>query len=199
MATYKNPVDDHSLDQLFRQARTYSAWLDRPVTDEQLRELYELFKWGPTAMNTVPARIVFVRSPEAKEKLLPCLNPGNVDKTRAAPVTAIVAYDVRFFEHMAKLAPHNPAARSVFEGKPGVETTALRNGTLQGGYFIVAARAIGLDCGPMSGFSNAKLDQAFFAGTSLKSNFLCNLGYGDPAGARSRGARLDFDEACRII
>ena len=199
MTDAKRPVAEACLDQLFREARTYSAWLDRDVSDAQLRELYDLFKWGPTAMNTVPARIVFVKSADAKAKLLPCLNPGNVEKTRTAPVTALVGYDLRFFEHLHKLAPHNPAARATFEGKPAAESTAVRNGTLQGGYFIVAARALGLDCGPMSGFDNAQVDAAFFAGTSIRSNFLCNLGHGRPDGARPRGIRLDFDEACRIL
>jgi nitroreductase len=193
------PLDDRALDQLFRAARTHPAWLDRDVTDEQLRELYELFKWGPTTVNSNPARVLFVRSAEAKEKLVACVTPGNVEKTRAAPVTAIVAYDLLFFEHLPLLVPHNPNARATYEARTDNETTALRNSSLQGAYLIFAARALGLDCGPMSGFDNAKVDAAFFAGTSIRSNFLCNLGYGDPTKTRPRAPRLSFDEVCRIV
>jgi 3-hydroxypropanoate dehydrogenase len=196
---FREPLDAHALDQIFRTARTYPGWLDREVTDAQLRELYELLKWGPTTMNTVPARILFVKSAAEKAKLVECVTPGNVEKTRTAPVTAIVGYDVRFFEHMPLLAPHNPNARAALEAKSDNETTALRNGALQGGYLIVAARALGLDCGPMAGFDHDKVNAAFWAGTSVKTNFLCNLGYGDPAKVKPRAARLSFDEACRII
>jgi 3-hydroxypropanoate dehydrogenase len=156
-------------------------------------------KWGPTSANTSPARFVFVKSKEGKEKLLPCMSPGNVDKTKAAPVTVIVAQDLEFYEKLPTLFPHVDA-RSWFKGKPAfIESTAFRNSTLQGGYFIIAARALGLDCGPMSGFDNAKVDAAFFAGTSWKSNFVCNLGYGDSAQLHPRNPRLDFNEACRIV
>jgi 3-hydroxypropanoate dehydrogenase len=192
-------LDDSGLDLIFRAAHTQNGWLDRPVSDEQLRAIYDLMKLGPTTMNSGPARIVFVRSKEAKERLLPCMSAGNVDKTRAAPVTAIFGYDLAFYEKMARLAPHNPNARSAFEGKPIVEATALRNGSLQGGYFIIAARAIGLDCGPMAGFDHALVDAAFWAGTQVKTNFICNLGYGDPEKMKPRAPRLDFDEACKVI
>ena len=208
------PLSDAALDQIFRKARTYSHWLDQPVTDETLHQLYELMKWGPTSMNTCPARIVFVRSPQAKQRLLPALLPGNVEKTMTAPVTAIVGYDVKFYEKLTKLWPPNPKAGEMFASNPElVETTARRNGSLQGAYLIVAARSLGLDCGPMSGFDNAKVDQEFFSspGTAdgggqewlpeshIKSNFLCNLGYGDPAKLYPRGPRLDFHEACAIV
>jgi 3-hydroxypropanoate dehydrogenase len=192
-------LDDRSLDIIFRDARTHSAWLDRPVTDEQLRALYDLMKFGPTTMNSGPARIAFVRSEEAKERLLPCMSAGNADKTRAAPVTAIIGYDLRYYEKLNHLAPHNPNARAAHEGKPHVEMTALRNGSLQGGYFIIAARALGLDCGPMAGFDHARVDAEFWAGTHVKTNFICNLGYGDPDKVRPRAARLAFDEACRLV
>jgi len=193
-------LDPISLDTLFRQARTHNAFAG-PVSDAQLRELYDLMKWGPTAMNTQPARIVFVRSAAAKEKLRPALSPGNVDKTMAAPVTAILAYDPMFYEFLPKTFPHRPDAIKGFQGeekKAGNEKHAFRNGTLQGGYFIIAARAVGLDTGPMSGFDNAKLDAAFFPDGRWKSNFLCNLGRGDPAKIFARSPRLAFDEACRI-
>ncbi len=188
-----------SLDQIFRAARTHRAWIDRPVTDETLQAIYELLKSGPTTGNSCPARFVFVKSRSAKEKLKPALDAGNVVQTMAAPVTAIVAYDMEFYEQLPKLAPHTDA-RSWFAGKPeeSLRTTALRNGSLQGAYLIIAARALGVDCGPMSGFDNAKVDAAFFANGPWKSNFLCNLGYGDPAKLRPRAPRLAFDEACRI-
>jgi 3-hydroxypropanoate dehydrogenase len=191
--------DPATLDRIFRTARTYRTWLDRPVADETLHAVYELMKWGPTTANTCPARIVFVRSPEAKKKLKPALDAGNVVQTMAAPVTAIVAYDLEFYEQMRKLAPHADV-RSWFAGKPEahLRTTALRNGSLQGGYLIIAARAVGLDCGPMSGFDNAKVDAAFFPDGKVESNFLCNLGYGDPAKLWPRAPRLSFAEACTI-
>jgi 3-hydroxypropanoate dehydrogenase len=198
-----------ALEVLFLSARTYRKWLDQPVTDETLRELYELMKWGPTSMNCSPARILFLRTKESKERLRPALSPGNVPHTMAAPVTAILANDMRFYEKMPELAPHNPKARSMFEESPALaEITANRNATLQGGYFIMAARSLGLDCGPMSGFDNAKVDEEFFgAGVAteeycpgrLKSNFLCNLGYGDPAGLFARAPRLKFGEACKLL
>lgn len=191
-------LDDAALDTLFRTARTVNRWQDKPVTDDQLRTIYDLMKWGPTSANTSPARIVFVRSPEAKEKLVACMAPGNVDKTRAAPVTAIIGMDMQFYEKLPQLFPHTDA-RSWFVGnQPMIDATAMRNSSLQGAYLIMASRAAGLDCGPMSGFDAARLDAAFFAGTAVKSNFVCNLGYGDPSGNRPRGPRLSFDEACRI-
>lgn len=184
---------------IFEQARSQNGWLDRPVSDSQLRELYELLKWGPTSVNCCPARFVFIRTAEARAKLKPALAPGNVEKTLSAPVVAIVGYDTRFYEHLPKLFPHNPAVKEWFEGEEKREfanVTAFRNGTLQGAYLIAAARALGLDCGPMSGFNNADVDALFFAGTSVKSNFLCGLGYGDPTKVFARLPRLAFEGAC---
>ena len=194
------PVIDASLDTLFRQARTHSAWLDKPVDDALLRRAYDLAKFGPTSANMCPLRIVFVKSKESKEKLKPALDPGNVDKTMIAPVTAIIGMDVHFFEFLPKLYPHADAKAWFKDLPPNVlEYIALRNSSLQGAYFILAARACGLDCGPMSGFNNAKVDAAFFAGTTVKSNFLCNLGYGDSSKLHPRNPRLDFDEACQVV
>jgi len=190
-------LDPRALDQLFRQARTYNAF-SGTVDDATLHQLYDLLKFGPTTANTCPARFVFVRSPEAKAKLEPALDAGNHDKTMAAPVTVIVGYDLAFYEKLPVLFPHVDA-RAWFVGKPDhILTTAFRNGTLQGGYLILAARALGLDCGPMSGFDNAKVDATFFPDGTVKSNFLCNLGYGDPAKLMPRHPRLPFEEACRI-
>lgn len=187
-----------ALDQLFVDARTHNGWTDRPVTDEQLRALYDLWKLGPTSANCSPARVVFVRSPEAKERLRPALSAGNLDKTMSAPVTAIVAMDMLFYEQLPQLFLHADA-RSWFVGnQPLIDEAAFRNSSLQGAYLILAARALGIDTGPMSGFDTAKVDAAFFAGTSWKSNFLCNLGYGDPERIFARSPRLPFDEACRI-
>jgi 3-hydroxypropanoate dehydrogenase len=193
-------LEPAALDQIFRAARTHRAWDDRPVDEATLRELHELMKWGPTTGNSCPAQFVFVKSAEAKARLRPALDAGNVVQTMAAPATAIVAYDLAFYEMMPKLAPHTNA-RSWFADEPedSLRTTALRNGSLQGAYLIIAARALGLDCGPMSGFDNAKVDAEFFAGTTVRSNFLCNLGYGDPSKLRPRAPRLSFDEACRIV
>jgi 3-hydroxypropanoate dehydrogenase len=192
-------LPDAALDQLFRQARTYNAWLDRPVEDSLLHQLYDLVKFGPTSANTSPMRLVFVKSPEAKAKLSPFLSESNRAKTMEAPVTAIVAADHEFYEHLPKLFPHADA-RSWFVGSQAlIDETAFRNGTLQGAYVILAARALGLDTGPMSGFDNAGVDTAFFAGTAVKSNFLINLGYGDASrNLFPRSPRLDFDEAARI-
>ncbi|HEY9254281.1 MAG TPA: malonic semialdehyde reductase [Stenotrophomonas sp.] len=191
-------LSDAALDQLFRTARTQNAFLDKPVEDSQLRALYDLLKWGPTAANATPARIVFVKSKEAKAKLAPALSEGNLAKTLAAPVTAIVGFDQDFHEKLPYLFPHADA-KSWFEGpREGRHEAAFRNGSLQGAYLILAARALGLDAGPMSGFDNAKVDEAFFAGTAIKSNFLVNLGYGDPSGVFPRSPRLSFDEAARI-
>jgi 3-hydroxypropanoate dehydrogenase len=189
-----------SLDILFRKARTHRAWLPKPVRDDLLRELYDLMKWGPTSANCCPVRILFLRTPEAKQRLKPTLSPGNVDQTMKAPVTAVIAHDLKFYEQLPRLSPHNPAVRDVFANSPEVAAaTAFRNGSLQGGYFILAARSVGLDCGPMSGFDNAKLDAEFFPAGNVKSNFLCNLGYGDPSKLFPRAPRLDFDEACQLL
>ncbi len=196
-----NPIlSEDALDLLFREARTHHAWLDRPVTDDELRRLYDLVKWGPTSANSCPARFLFLRTPEAKARLLPALSPGNVEKTRTAPATAIIAYDLKFYDKMTKLFPHNPGIRENFAKSPqAAEITAFRNGTLQGGYFILASRALGLDCGAMSGFDNAKVDREFFPDGSVKSNFLCNLGHGDASKLLGRHPRLDFDEACQLL
>lgn len=186
-------------EQLFDNARTHNAWQDRPVDDALLQRLYDLMKYGPTSANCCPARIIFVKSPEAKARLLPCMSEGNRAKTAAAPVTAIIGMDLKFYEKLPQLFPHNPAARTWFEGNEAVaQATAFRNSSLQGGYFIMAARALGLDCGPMSGFDAARVDAEFWAGTDVKTNFICNLGYGDPSGLFPRSPRLSFDEACRI-
>jgi 3-hydroxypropanoate dehydrogenase len=191
-----NRLDEASLRQLFLEARTHRAWLPREIPDALLKDLVDLMKMGPTASNGLPGRLVFVKSKAAKERLKPHLNPGNVDKTMAAPATAILAYDLKFFEH----PPKGQDPLGGFAEKPEQAlTAALRNGSLQGGYFILAARALGLDCGPMSGFNNAGVDGEFFAGTDLKSNFLCNLGYGDPAALKPRGPRFAFDEMAKIL
>jgi 3-hydroxypropanoate dehydrogenase len=194
----KDTLPAASLDQLFRQARTYNRF-GGEVSDAKLRELYGLLKWGPTTSNSCPARFVFVKSQEAKAKLGPALDEGNYKKTMAAPCTVIIAYDMTFYEKVPVLFPHTDA-RGWFDTKPEADlrTIALRNGSLQGAYLLLAARALGLDCGPMSGFDNAKVDEAFFAGTHWRSNFLCNLGEGDPASIFPRSPRLSFDEACRI-
>ncbi|MBI1779242.1 MAG: malonic semialdehyde reductase [Proteobacteria bacterium] len=191
-------ADDQALDLAFRRARTHNAWRNEPIGEERLRAVYELACMGPTSANCSPLRVVFVSSRQAKERLKPALSSGNLAKTMAAPVTAIIAHDLKFYEHLARLFPHDPTARSWFEGKPDVEATAFRNGTLQGAYFIIAARMLGLDCGPMSGFDNAKVDAAFFANSSVRSNFLVNLGHGDPAGLFPRSPRFAFEEVCRI-
>jgi len=207
-------ANDETLDILFRNARSHNAWLDQPVSDDLLRRLYEAMKWGPTSANSCPARILFLRTPEAKARLRPALSPTNVEKTMQAPVTAIIAHDMNFYDKLPRLFPHNPGARDWFAKSPELaEITAFRNGTLQGAYFILAARALGLDCGPLSGFDNAKVDAEFFAAemgdtateddiprlTRIKSNFLCNLGYGDKAKLFPRSPRLEFDEVCQLL
>ncbi len=185
-------------EQLFDDARSHNGFLDEPIAGATLRRLYDLMKWGPTSANCSPARIVFVRSPEARARLLACMNAGNVEKTRSAPVTAIIGMDMAFHEKLAQLFPHTDAT-PWFEGRRAlIEATAFRNSSLQGGYFIIAARALGLDCGPMSGFDADRLDAAFFAGTSIKSNFVCSLGRGDASKLFARSPRLAFDEACRF-
>ena len=192
------PLPTAALEQSFTQARTFNKFTDRPVSDETLHALYELAKWGPTSMNTQPARIVFVRSAEAKALLLPALMPGNVDKTKAAPVCAIVAMDSRFYEHLPEQFPA-VNAKPMFEGNAGLaESTAFRNSSLQAAYLIIAARQLGLDCGPMSGFDAAKVNEAFFPDGRFKVNVLINIGYGDASGNHPRGPRLPFDTAVRI-
>jgi 3-hydroxypropanoate dehydrogenase len=193
------PLNQAAFDQLFFQAHTNNAWQDKPVADELLQRLYETLRMCPTSMNCGPVRIVFVKSKAAKEKLIPTLMEGNRAKTMAAPVTAIIGYDTHFYDQLPKLFPNNPKARDMFAGNAALsDITAFRNGTLQGAYLILAARALGLDCGPMSGFDNAAVDQLFFAGTNVKSNFICSIGYGDAKGIYPRNPRLDFAEACSI-
>jgi 3-hydroxypropanoate dehydrogenase len=202
-------INESAEDVLFRDARTHHAWLDRPVADETLHELYELMKWGPTSANSCPARILFLRTREQKERLIPLLAPGNVEQTKAAPVTAIVAHDLLFYDQLPKLSPHSPGFRDYFAKDAALaETSAFRNGSLQGGYFILAARAVGLDCGPMSGFDNARVDEEFFRGKGaglafpsgdVRSNFLCNLGYGDAEKLHPRAPRLAFEDACALL
>jgi 3-hydroxypropanoate dehydrogenase len=194
-------IDDAALDVLFRKARTQNGWLDKPVTDDQLRAIYDILKVGPTSANSSPARFVFLRTPEAKARLLPALSSGNMEKTKAAPVTAIIGYDTRFYEWMPKkLFAHRPEMAENFAKNPAAtEVTAFRNGTLQGAYFMLAARAIGLDVGGMSGFDNAKVDAAFFPDGRVKSAFLCNLGRGDPSQTFERLPRFAFEEVCEVL
>lgn len=194
------PMSQPALGQIFLAARTHNRWLDTPVSDAQLRRLIEIVELGPTTANTLPARFLFLRSAEAKLRLEPLLDEGNRAKTMQAPVCAIIGYDLRFYERLAETFPHNPAARSWFEGKPEkIRDTAFRNGSLQGAYFIIAARALGLDTGPMSGFDNEAVDREFFPEGHIKSNFLCSLGYGDPFALMQRLPRLGFDEIANII
>ena len=209
----RHRMNDDALDAIFRSARTYNRWLDEPVSNDSLREIYDLMKWGPTSANASPARFLLLQTRAAKERLRPALAPGNVEKTMSAPVTVIVAYDLRFYKQLPKLAPHNPSFRDLFANNPELaEATAKRNSTLQGAYLIIAARALGFDCGPMSGFDNAKVDEEFFGSGfdregmseeyvpgAIKSNFLCNIGHGDPASVRPRAPRLDFSEVCRVL
>jgi len=193
------PVSDDALDTIFRNARTHKHWQDKPVSTAMLMAIYDLLRWGPTSANCSPARILFVVSNEAKERLRPHLIPDNVAKTMSAPATAIVAYDLDFARFLPFLYPQQPEAKDWFDDPGLAEQTAFRNGSLQGGYFIIAARMLGLDCGPMSGFDNGGVDREFFPGGGVKSNFLCNLGYGAPAALYPRSPRLSFDQACRII
>lgn len=193
-------LDERALNLLFRDARTHNAWNGEQVPDTLLHELVDLMKMGPTTANSLPGRIAFVKSPEAKERLKPHLSAGNLTKTMAAPVCAILAYDVAFYDRLAEYFPHEPDARNWFAGDPaGAEAHAFRNGSLQGGYFILAARALGLDTGPMSGFDTAGVDAEFFAGTTVKSNFLCNLGIGDPSGLFPRSPRPGFGDIAEIL
>jgi len=208
-----NTISGDALDVLFREARSYNTWLPKPVAEETLRQIYDVLKWGPTSANSSPARSIFLRSAKSKERLRPALSPGNVEKTITAPVTVIVAYDLKFYEKLPRLFPHNPGMRDIFAKNPQlIENTAKRNSSLQGGYLILAARALGLDCGPMSGFDNAKVDEEFFAAGKcedceqeffpeghVKSNFLCNLGYGDRSQLFPRSPRLEFTEACSVF
>jgi 3-hydroxypropanoate dehydrogenase len=193
-------INDEFLNLLFREARTHSDWRAESVDDALLAEIYDLAKMGPTSANMSPMRVVFAKSKEAKEKLKPTLDAGNVDKTMAAPVTAIIGMDIHFYEHLPRLFPHMDL-KAFFKTLPEnvLETIALRNSSLQGAYFMLAARSLGLDCGPMSGFNNAKVDATFFAGTTFKSNFLCNLGHGEASKLHPRAPRLSFKEACQIV
>jgi 3-hydroxypropanoate dehydrogenase len=208
------PLSDAALDQLFRQARSHSFWLPKPVDDDTLRRLYDLMKWGPTSANGAPARILFLRTPEAKQRLVPALAPPNVEKVLTAPVTAIVGADFRFYDQLPKLYPHAPGFKEMFEKAPELaDATARRNSSLQGAYLMLAVRALGLDCGPMSGFDHAKVDEEFFGAgkelsgydqeffplTHIRTNFLCNIGHGDHSRLYPRSPRLDFDEACVLL
>ncbi len=192
-------VDDAGLDILFRKARTHNAWLPKAVSEDLLRQIYDLAKWGPTSANMSPMRIVYLKSEQAKERLIPALSPGNLEKTKAAPVTAIIAYDTEFYNLLPRLFPHFDM-KPMFESNPQLaEEGAFRNSSLQGAYFMLAARALGLDCGPMSGFDAAKLNAEFFPDGKYKVNFLCNLGYGDDAKLFPRNPRLDFEEANSVL
>lgn len=194
-----SPLSEQALEQLFTNARTMNGWRDVPVTDEQIKALYDLVKMAPTSANCCPARFYFVKSDAAKKKLRPHLMEGNIEKVMQAPVTVIIANDMNFADHLGKLFPHSPDAKSWFADVAVAEETAFRNATLQGGYLIMAARSLGLDCGPMSGFDKAGVDTAFFTGTSYKSNFICSLGYGEPKSVFPRSPRFDFDEAAKIL
>jgi len=194
-----SPIDQPAQDQLFFDARSHNGWQGRPVAEDLLRQVWEMARMAPTSANCSPARIHFVVSDAAKEKLKPCLMEGNIEKVMTAPAVAIIAYDLAFYDRLPHLFPHEDA-RAWFAGNdPLIEETAIRNGTLQGAYFMLAARALGLDCGPMSGFDRDAVDNAFFAGTTVRSNFLCGIGYGDPAKLFARSPRLAFDDACRML
>lgn len=197
----RGPLPAEVLDTLFRHARSQNGWLPNPVTDAQLRELFDLWKWGPTASNGLPARVIFVRTAEGKSRLAPALSAGNLPKVMSAPVVAIIGYDLAFHDHLPRLFPHSPEARDRMAGAHNAAlaaTTAFRNGTLQGAYLMLAARALGLDCGPMSGFDATIVDREFWAGTQVRTNFLCNLGYGDATKLFGRHPRLDFDDCCAL-
>jgi len=195
-----SPISSEAIKQIFSEARTYYDWLPEELSDEQLREIYELMKWGPTSANLCPARFVFVKKGLEKDKLIECLDPTNVKKVQAAPVTVIIAQDLEFYENINILFPQAAGFRDLFAGnKEFAAATAFRNSSLQGAYFIIAARSLGFDCGPMSGFDNKKLDEQFFAGTNWKSNFICNLGYGNKTTLYPRLPRLSFEEACKIV
>ena len=185
-------------EQLFDNARTHNSYKPEPILEATLRQLYDLLKWGPTSANCSPARFIFVSSPEGKEKLLGGMAPGNQDKTRSAPVSVVIGMDMAFFEKLPRLFPHTDAKSWFVGNQPTIDATAFRNSSIQGGYLILAARSLGLDCGPMSGFDAAKIDAAFWAGTSVKTNFVCNLGHGDASKLFARGPRLSFEEACSL-
>jgi 3-hydroxypropanoate dehydrogenase len=193
-------VSDEALDTLFRAARSHNRWTDEPVSEALLMAIYDLMRWGPTSGNITPARILFLTSIDAKRRLEPLLNEGNKEKSMTAPALAIIGYDLDFPETLSILKPNAPGAKKYYDGKPElIREDAFRNGTLQGAYFMLAARALGLDCGPMGGFDRAGVDKEFFAGTAIKSNFLCALGHGNPAALHPRGPRLSFDQACKIL
>lgn len=193
-------VNDAALDAIFRNARSQNGWLDKPLAPTLLQAIYDLARMGPTSANCSPARFLFLTTPEAKERLKPFLMPTNVQKVMSAPVTVIFGYDLKFYDRIPQLFPHNPGAREWFSGNAQLaETTAFRNGSLQAAYFMMAARSLGVDCGPMSGFDNAGVDRTFFAGTDIKSNFICAMGAGDPAKVFPRNPRLSFDEACQVL
>lgn len=193
-----SPLTEQAMRQIFSDARTHSAWLNEPVDDAVLKKIYDLMKFGPTSANCCPLRIVFVKTKEGKERLRPALSEGNIEKTMAAPVTVIFAQDMKFYDHLPKLFPHADA-RSWFAGNDAlISGTAARNSSLQGAYFMIAARAYGLDCGPMSGFDLAKVDAEFFTGTSFRANFICNLGYGDKTKLHPRSPRFNFEDVCKI-
>lgn len=192
-------LDQQAITRLFTEARSHNGWLDKPVSDEQLHDIYDLMKMGPTSANSCPARLVFVKSEQAKNQLKRCLDEGNVDKSMSAPVVAIIGMDMEFYEKLGKLFPHTDA-RSWFVGKQEkIQETAFRNSSLQGAYLIMAVRSLGLDAGPMSGFNSSQLDEIFFPDGKVKSNFICAIGYGDNARLYPRGPRLEFDEAARIV
>lgn len=192
-------IDEDGLDLMFREARTHNGWTDKPVTDEQLKKLFELVVNCPTSGNCLPSRFVFCRTPEAKARLTPCVAPGNAPKIEAAPVCVIIGYDVSFWEHLPRLFPHKDMTANFRDNPAAAETGSFRNSTLQGGYLMIAARAMGLDIGAMSGFNNQAVDEEFFAGTNIKSNFLCNIGYGDTSALFQKLPRFEFDEVCDII
>ncbi|HEY0302957.1 MAG TPA: malonic semialdehyde reductase [Rhizomicrobium sp.] len=192
-------VNDEALDIVFRAARSQNKWQDKPVSRTLLMAVYDLLRFGPTSANCSPARFLFLTTPEAKERLAKYASGANAPKIRSAPATAIIGYDLDFAQKLPELFPHDQTAKTWFADPVVEQATAFRNGTLQGAYFIVAARALGLDCGPMSGFNNAKVDEEFFAGTRVKSNFICGVGYGDPSGVFPRSPRLSFDDACQIL
>ena len=196
----RGALDDRAQDLIFRNARTQNSFHPTPIPEDLLRRIYDLMKWGPTSANCQPVRLLFPGAREAKERLRPALSAGNLEKTMKAPVTAIIGYDELFYEKLPRLFPHNPGFRDVFANAPELaQTTAFRNGTLQGAYLIMAARALGLDCGPMSGFDQQKVNAEFFPDGKWKANFLINIGYGDPAKLFPRNPRLSFDEACRVL
>ena len=195
----RTPATESDLNLLFRDARTQNSWHDKPVAEDLIRQIYDLMKMAPTSANCSPARFVFVHTPEGKEKLKPALSGGNMDKTMGAPVTAIIGYDMAFYDKLPELFPHTDA-RAWFTGNDAlIKDTAFRNGSLQGAYLMLAARALGLDCGPMSGFDEDIVNDTFFKDTTVRVNFLCNIGYGDDQSVFPRGPRLAFEDACSLV